>query len=153
MRRLSQHVHPWYIKQRLGVLLHDYILPVPPQLVTPSILTGFLMAVYSRVAKYLRVREGIASVEQFGTCTVCLEKQKAVCLVDCGHVCTCVQCTQRLSCLPEKLQNCPICRVPISSPPVTIYYSEKGIISFEGNTTFRKQFCVGQLFIDSLLSN
>jgi hypothetical protein len=39
------------------------------------------------------------------TCCVCMEKERDVTLVPCGHVCCCLACA-------EKLVDCPICRKP-----------------------------------------
>jgi len=39
-------------------------------------------------------------------CKVCLDNEADVCFIPCGHLCTCVQCA-------NKLKQCPICRTKI----------------------------------------
>lgn len=50
------------------------------------------------------------NVTHQATCVVCLTNPREVVLVDCGHVCLCIDCLQSL---PNR--TCPICRRPFTS--------------------------------------
>jgi len=47
-------------------------------------------------------------------CCICLEKEKNILLLDCGHISVCERCAR-------KLNACPLCRCDISSK-IKIYY-------------------------------
>ena len=43
-------------------------------------------------------------------CVVCLEAERAIILLNCGHVCACVDCAEKLV---INYNRCPVCRADI----------------------------------------
>jgi len=57
-------------------------------------------------------------------CDICLDNKKTHLLIDCNHVCMCGPCANKtFNGLDGAKQECPICRTPITVPPVKLIFS------------------------------
>ena len=52
------------------------------------------------------IAEGEAFDPQ-GACVVCMDRPRNVVILDCGHICCCLECARQVN-------NCPVCRRPIA---------------------------------------
>ncbi len=52
-------------------------------------------------------------------CSVCLENERCIAFVECGHLCLCNQCADTIMTSPTP--NCPICRISIFEQPIHIF--------------------------------
>ena len=71
---------------------------------TPANLGSALKAVSSQLTATSQ-----AATDEDNLCVICEEEQKRVVLLPCKHLCVCVSCSKL-----EKLEDCPMCRTPIS---------------------------------------
>lgn len=47
------------------------------------------------------------ALDQQEACVICMDRQRNVVILDCGHICCCVECAQQVN-------NCPVCRRAIA---------------------------------------
>jgi len=62
-------------------------------------------------AELRRTKQSNGDVDRSGTrCTVCLDNPREVLIKDCGHVCVCADCAERIR---HETNRCPVCRKEI----------------------------------------